>query len=210
MVEFVIDANDRARINKMLSSETAQKIGRVMFKAFQQAGALVEGQLKENVAGNILKVRSSRLMNSIGSRVEVKGDQVVATIGSGARMGEPVPYSRIHEVGGTIRPKKGKYLTIPTDNARTLGGDGKAGFTAKNLFNGGISGFTGGVIIGKTIFGIMQGRKNKLLPLFTLVKSVDIPARRYLSKSLEQKEKEIPSIIVQAVAKQLEEAKNGN
>ena len=158
MVEFVIDAKDRARINKMLSSETAKKIGSVMFRAFQQAGAMVEGKLKENVAGNILKVRSGRLMNSIGSRVEVTNDQVVATIGSGARAGDPVVYSRIHEVGGTIRPKNGQYLTIPTENAKTLGGDSKGGFTARNLFNGGVAGFSGGVIIGRTVYGIMADR----------------------------------------------------
>lgn len=210
MVEFVIDAKDRARINKMLSSETAKKIGSVMFRAFQQAGAMVEGKLKENVAGNILKVRSGRLMNSIGSRVEVTNDQVVATIGSGARAGDPVVYSRIHEVGGTIRPKNGQYLTIPTENAKTLGGDSKGGFTARNLFNGGVAGFSGGVIIGRTVYGIMAGAKNKLLPLFTLVKSVDIPARRYLSKTLDETADKVPTMILESVARQLQEAANGN
>jgi phage gpG-like protein len=210
-IEFVIDAKDRARIQKMLSAETAQKIGSVMFRAFQQAGAQVANRVIDNVSWIILKRPTGRLAGSIGSHVEVIGDQFVATIGSGeGPQGGRVPYAGIHEYGGTIRPKNGQYLTIPTDNARTLGGDTKGGFTARNLFNGGVAGFSGAVIIGKTIYGIMQGQKNKLMPLFTLVKSVDIPARRYLSKSLEQEQDKIPNMIITSVAKQLEEAANGN
>ena len=211
-IEFVIDAKDRKRIMKMLSAETAQRIGRVMFRAFQQAGATIEGRLKDNVSGSILKVRSSRLINSIGSRAEVQIDQVIATIGSGvgAGKGDPVPYSSIHETGGTILPKRSKNLTIPTREARTLGGDSKAGFTARNLFNGGITGFETGVVIKNIIFGKVSGRKNKLIPLFILVKRVDMPARRYLSRTLESEQDKAPDMIVESVARQLREAANGN
>ena len=210
-IEFVIDAADRKRIMKMLSAETASRIGQIMFRAFQQAGSTVEGRVRDNVSGSILKIRSSRLSGSIGSRVEINGDQITATIGSGARdNSKPVPYASIHETGGTILPKKGMFLTIPTDNARTEGGDTKAGYTAANLRDGNIPGFSGSVIIGRTIFGIMQGVKNKLLPLFTLVRSVDIPARRYLSVALEAEEKKIPDMILQTVARELNRAANGN
>lgn len=211
-IEFVIDAQDRKRIMKMLSAESASRIGSVMFKAFQQAGAKVEGRLKDNVRGPILKVRSGRLMNSIGSRAEVHGDQVIATIGSGARNGAPIPYAEIHETGlPPILPKNGrKYLTIPTREAKTLGGDTKGGFTAANLRDGQLAGFKGSVIIGKMIYGIMAGGKNKLMPLFILVKRVDMPARRYVSRTLEQSEKEIPNMVIEAVAKELRSMADGN
>jgi phage gpG-like protein len=209
-VEFVLNVEDRKRIQKMLSGETAAQIGRIMFKTFQQLGAKMEGDLKDNIRGVILKVRSSRLLNSIGSRAEVDGDQITATIGSGARRDEPpVPYASIHETGGTIRPKKGMYLTIPSEAARTKGGDTKAGYTATNLRLGLIPGYKGSVIIGKTIYGILEGRKNKLRAMFFLVKSVDIPARRYLSKTLEAREKQIPNLVVESVVRKLREAANG-
>lgn len=216
-IEFVLDAQDRKRINRLLSEETATRIGSIMFKAFSQAAATVEGKLKDNVRGPILKVRSSRLINSIGSRVDpMRNGQITATIGSGARGGERVPYALIHELGGTIEPGPGKqWLTIPTSNAKTAGGDKKAGYTARNLFNGQIPGFKGAFVkkweTGGIIFGIMTGAgKNKLLPLFILAKKVQMPARKYLSKTLEQSEKEIPNIVVEAVAKELRRGMNGN
>ena len=208
-IEFVLDAKDRKRISRMLSSETASRIGVVMLRAFSQAAAMVEGQLRDNIRGPILKVRSSRLLTSIGSRTVKEGDQITSVIGSGARYGDPVRYARIHEQGGTIRPGSGKkWLTIPTSNAKTAGGDKKGGYTAKNLFSGMIPGFKGAFVkkweTGGIIYGIMIGSwKNKLLPLFVLARSVDIPARRYLSKTLKQTEDKIPALVIDAVAREL-------
>ena len=203
-IEFYIDAKDRKRIEKMLSTQTASRIGEVMFRAFQQAGAMVEGKLKENVSGPILNVRSSRLINSIGSIARVTGDQVTAEIGSGARGGERVPYAGIHETGGTIRPTGGrKNLTIPIGEAKTKGGDLRGGFTARKLFDGEIPGYDTGVIIKNIVYGKQSGGKNKFTPLFVLVKSVTMPARKYLSRTLEETQGEIPGMVLRAVANEL-------
>ena len=214
-VEFVLDAKDRKRIEKMLSEESAQRIGKVLFRAFQQAGAQIEGRLKDNVRGPILRVRSSRLINSIGSTAVVRGNQVIATIGSGvgAGKGDPVPYAEIHETGGTVKPKNKKWLTIPIGNARTLGGDKKGGMTAFNLFRGAVSGYDGAYVpqwkVGGIIFGIISGQKNKLMPLFILAKTVQMPKRRYVSRTLEQSEKEIPNMVIEAVARELRSINDG-
>ena len=217
VIEFVIEPSDRKRIMRMLSEEGASRIGKVLYRAFQQAGGIVEGRLKDNVRGPILRVRSSRLLNSIGSEVRVSEDNITATIGSGvgAGKGDPVPYAEIHETGGTILPKRRKWLTIPTSNARTGGGDKKGGYTAFNLFRGAIPGFKGAVVpkweVGGIIYGIMEGsKKNKLIPLFVLAKRVDIPARRYVSRTLEQSEKEIPNMVIEAVARELRNLSNGD
>lgn len=211
-IELVIDAKDRKRIMQMLSEESASRIGKVLFRAFQQAGGIVEGRLKDNVRGPILKVRSSRLINSIGSKSEVTGNQVIATIGSGigTGKGKPVPYAEIHETGGTILPKRAKNLTIPLDAAKTPGGDTRAGYTARNLFAGVISGYDGAFILKNIIFGKVTGGKNKFTPLFLLVKRVDMPARHYVSRTLEASEKEIPNMVIEAVGRELRNLANGN
>lgn len=40
-------------------------------------------------------------------------------------IGRGVPYARIHEYGGTIRPRRAKVLTIPTRFQRTQAGDAR-------------------------------------------------------------------------------------
>lgn len=202
-IEFYIDAKDRKRIEQMLSSQNASRIGEVMFRVFQQAGAMVEGKLKENVSGPILNVRSSRLINSIGSIARVTGDQVTAEIGSGARSGERVPYAGIHETGGTILPKRSKNLAIPIGEAKTKGGDTRGGFTARKLFAGEIPGYDTGFVIKNIVYGKQSGGKNKFTPLFVLVKSVTMPARKYLSRTLEETQGEIPGMVLRAVANEL-------
>src|SRR5262245_46471028 len=54
--------------------------------------------------------------------VRSQGTQVIGTLGTN------VPYARIHEVGGIIKPVKGQYLAIPTALAKTQRGVVKAEF----------------------------------------------------------------------------------
>ncbi len=67
-----------------------------------------------------LRVRSGALRRSLAGITETKGQTVSVVLSSGGR-GLPgqegfatgfgsVPYARIHEEGGTITPKRGKYL----------------------------------------------------------------------------------------------------
>ena len=51
-----------------------------------------------------LHSRTGNLRRSISSGVDVKGNSMVGWIGSN------LIYARIHELGGTIRPRAGKYL----------------------------------------------------------------------------------------------------
>lgn len=56
-----------------------------------------------------LKARTGNLRRSINTKVVDKGNQIVGTIGSA------VIYAAIHELGGKILPKKGKYLKFAID-----------------------------------------------------------------------------------------------
>jgi len=81
-----------------------------------RAALFGEGEAK-GLAGTVLKVRSGMLRRSIIGKVD--GDsRIILSAGDGQR----VRYAAIHEYGGTIRPKRGKYLAIPVGPALTSSG----------------------------------------------------------------------------------------
>lgn len=82
----------------------------------------------------------------------------------------------IHQYGGTITPKKGKYLAIPlTKEAQRAGSPSNFAGDLVPIF-----GAKGGVLIEKKAKG--RGKKQRVeeVAQFALVKSVVIPARPYL------------------------------
>jgi len=84
---------------------------------------------------------------------------------------QEVPYANIHEFGGVIHAKPGKFLTIPLGAAKNLSGVAK--FTARAAME------EENVAIIKTSRALMIVRKHptRWEPLFLLVKEVKIPAR---------------------------------
>jgi phage gpG-like protein len=186
-------------VEKLLSKGAAEKMSIVLFRAFQRIGEETANIVKSNLSGRILNTRTGHLRVKTESKVVSTSDNITATIGSGVRTGGRLPYAEIHETGGVIRPKRGKHLTIPMAAALTAAGVPR--FTARQVFSGQTP-YDKGAVIGKTVFGIMKGEKPT--PLFSLVKSVTIPARRYMSRSLEEIENRVTSIIKESIAKQLE------
>ena len=74
----------------------------------RRAMFFVEGKAKRrfDTPGN-LKVRSGHYRRSIRSGVDSKHSGVMGFLSAN------IPYASIHEYGGTIYPKKGKYLRFP-------------------------------------------------------------------------------------------------
>lgn len=72
-------------------------------------------------ATTTLNVRSGRLRASITSSVEQAAGNFAIVLRAGTE-GGTVPYARIHEEGGTIRPKKAQFLKIPVGPALTGAG----------------------------------------------------------------------------------------
>tara|TARA_Y100000310_G_C20513128_1_gene729861 strand:- start:369 stop:884 length:516 start_codon:yes stop_codon:yes gene_type:complete len=65
-----------------------------------------------------LRVRSGRLRNSIAGKVEPRPGGLAVVLSAGGRTGgADVAYAGIQERGGTIRPKRGRYLAIPVHDA---------------------------------------------------------------------------------------------
>jgi len=193
MIECHISREDLKKILGKLDKVSPKSRTRILANAFRKATLMVERDLKANVSGKYLKVRTGRLRASIGSRVNIEEEGLVGVIGSGVRTGERVKYANIHETGGTITARRVKYLTIPSKYALT-----KAGVMRRISARDFEDTFVRGGIIWQK-----QG-KRKIVPLFFLKKSVEIPARRYMSRTLEQDRSAIIKTMIEAINRALE------
>ena len=193
MIEFNINREDLRRIFEKLDRVSPKSRTRILADAFRRASLMVERDLKANISGRYLKVRTGRLRASIGSRVDMNEEGLTGVIGSGVRTGERVRYADIHEEGGVITARRVKYLTIPTEYALTKAGVTKR-ISARDFEN---------TFVRQGIIWQKQG-KRKIVPLFILKKSVVIPARRYMSRTLERDKSAIIKTMIEAIKRALE------
>lgn len=108
--------------------------------------------------------RTGALARSYGHRVERERSLVrleVGTISPGADK-KILSYAAAQEFGATIRPKKGKYLTVPLAAAKTAAG----------VARGGARDYPNTFIAKSIIFQRQPG--GAILPLFKLVRQVKI------------------------------------
>jgi len=197
MIELTIKPQDIDRINKLLVDLSPKKQGGVIHKGMLKASSTVLGQLVANVSGDILHRRTGNLARSMGYRIDRDGDGIPqSTIGSGATLKTArMVYANIHEVGGVITPKRAKWLTIPLAAAQTPAGVARfSAREAKGMFD-------------KTFFRTSQAgnlilfgtKGDEVIPLFVLKKSVTIPARRYMSITVEQTKERVVEDIVDKI-----------
>jgi len=193
MIEATISSTDLKRIYSKLDRINPRNRINVLIDAFRKASLFVENKLKENISGKILKVRTGRLRASIGSRINISREGISGVIGSGVRQGNRVVYANIHEIGGIITPKKVQWLTIPLAGALTPAGDLRGGATSARDF--------ANTFIARNIIFQRQGKN--IIPLFVLKKQVKIPARKYLSRTLEQTQRRIMQIMLDNISRAL-------
>jgi len=128
-------------------------------------------QIIRNLSGPILKTRSGHLRRSVTGRT-FKEKLIYAIIGSGIFGRKGVRYARIHEKGGTIKPKKAKMLTIPLPGVKGRAANYPDSFIIKSK--------KGNLLI------VEKRGKKGLRPLFSLKKKVKIPPRKWLSRSIKE------------------------
>lgn len=188
-MEFVYDYQDHGLAERLgavpraLSSALVPRL-RVLG---QKAEQLIKGTL---LTGEVLDRRSGMGMRSIFYRLEDEADDNAVTLVVGADLGI-APYMRVLAYGGTIRPKNGRYLTIPLEAARTP--SGVARFSARDVIaDPAAHGFSGTFFRDGVLFGSKYKRKTvegqsvsveggKVVPLFALKESVQMPQRNYLA-----------------------------
>ncbi len=167
-VKFIFDRGQLDWITNRLKGLSPLKRDGAIEKGFILLTAETESELKYKiVSGQVLKVRSGRLLTSIGSVVGRSSGELVGLVGSGVRNGHRVPYANIHETGGRIVAKNPSgYLKIPIRSGGT--GGRRVSFSSK--------------VVG-----------------YRFVKSVTIPARRYMSKAVERIEPRAVGIMLDAI-----------
>ena len=129
-----------------------------------------EAQAKQN-ATTTLSVRTGRLRGSIAGTVEAgEGGNLSIVLRAGTPDGGAVPYARIHEEGGTIRPKSGRFLKIPVGPALTGAGVARGGRQSGLHF------------IPRGTGGLLADAEGRIW--YVLKPSVTIPARPYLRPAI--------------------------
>lgn len=176
-------------------AERAPKIRDGIEAAIRYEIMAVKREAMLNLSGHALQVRSGRLRGSVDVQVRRSTrDRTTAVIAAG---GSGVKYARIWEERRltTIRPKRGKYLTIPLDAAKTA-----AGVTRGNARS-----FPNTFFLfrkGRTPL-IMQRKGKKVVPLFALAKQVRIGNRPYLRPAIEKRRPHLEKRIRQEIGRRL-------
>ena len=187
----------RARIEAMGAGGFGRVVGKVMrANAFDAEAIAKAGVTAGGFSG--LKVRTGRLRQSIAGRYKA-GPAVhdIVLSAGGARAGKEVRYAAIHEYGGTVRPKNGRYLRIPMGAAVT--GAGVDRFTTP-LRQSGAGLFRVQKAEDGRLFLVKTVGKGKGQPWYRLVTSARIPARPYLHPTIERVKLRIgPDIVAAAV-----------
>lgn len=196
-MEIVVDDNGLS----MRLEQAPGVTGKATVTAMRRIGRLFETTIKgEFLSGQMLKVRTGAGRRSIFHRLEadeLSGDVVVVV---GADLGT-ARYMRLQALGGIIRPKRGRYLTIPIGEAKTASGVPR--FTARELIDDpGSFGYDSTFFHKQVLFGVKgrfrrqtvegqrvsvrQGSLGTAVPLFVLRTSVTIPSHNYLIAARDQ------------------------
>lgn len=164
-------AMNLSRASKTLVIENYKKMDKAMWY-------LANYIQREELSGQLLRRRSGRLANSIRPKTLISPQGVTGIVGS------KVIYARIHELGGEIKPKNVRYLTIPMRDAMTPAGVlRKPARRWRNTF-----------VLNKNgkKFIVQKAGKKKIKFLFLLWdKPVRIKAKHYLQKALDKNKQKI-------------------
>lgn len=149
-------------------AEDGSWIARALVRA-----ALIGEREAKTAATTRLRVRSGILRNSIGSAVRrVEGGAELVLTAS-------TRYARIQEEGGTVRPRRGRYLAIPLRGQEGADRAGAFVLTAKS---------------GKK-FLARRTEGGGLVLLAILRESVQLRGRRYLRAGLDAAAAELPGVL---------------
>jgi hypothetical protein len=172
------------RVTKDTISLKLRRLTPAVINAAEKSVAIeminLAAQIKQHFGDNGLHRRTGALSRSIVPGPLSSGRGGVT---SSVLAGQKLPYARIQEFGGTIRPVHAQYLAIPLDAVKTAGG--VARFGPRDASQAGYDTF----IRNNIIFGKRDG---EVTPLFLLKKEVTIPARPYFWPTVNR---EAPGII---------------
>lgn len=143
---------------------------------------VLQAQVERNLSGEVLDRKSSKLFNSLKWYVYAPG---------GAHAGEIrltfVDYGNVHETGATPLVSSKKLMSIP------LNGSPKGGL--KSFTNTFLKYREGGY----TVFKRYSKAPGDFMPIYLLLRSVDIPKRSWYMSAIEKTEPDLQRIIEETV-----------
>jgi phage gpG-like protein len=149
----------------------------------QEAEALAKQNIKRNFTGRNDRTLSGMLLNSTYSGYEYDSKMIEGFLGV-----KKLPYARIHEYGGEIKPVRAQKLWLPV-----YANTGK--MTPRDFINLKRND-PDMYLLSDKVAGKWRGYGNDtdrdLIPLFYLVDEVNMPARPYLTPALEMAAKKYP------------------
>lgn len=163
-----------------------------------RAGLAAERDAKRN-ATTAPRVRTGRLRSSIASSVEAAGESLYLVLrAGGVGTDKDVKYARLQELGGTVRPIKGKYLAIPVGPAKTAAGVSRYASPRD----------VPGLVFVQSLKGqplLVQltgkGGKAKVTVWYVLRRSVTVRARPYLKPAIDAAAAALPGQISEALGR---------
>lgn len=167
-----------------------------MLRHLRWATPFMEKQVKRLATNKLIKRRTGKYVSSVRHRINER--QMRGIVGTAY-----VPARQL-ELGGTIRPKRAKYLTIPLAGAKT-----RAGVSKKPRdYTGTFFQEVGGALY---LFGKRTPAAKKAVPLFVLVKQVEQKGKHIFGTAFTKNERRIRVQADRRVAGALREAfKKGN
>lgn len=159
-------------------------LARIVIRSAERTRARVLADTKLNLSGKVLRAPTGRLRNSAQATIDTGAQsvQIVAQVGGGGVGG--VPYAAIHEHGGTILPKRGRFLAIPMGPALKGGKNGGANMWPRDIPDLTFVSIRGGAQA-MLVRRMGKGKRAGFVPWFHLVRSVNMPARPYLRPAVD-------------------------
>lgn len=206
----IYEIRQLAAVIKRISDNTRLAEIRALIRTTQKAELLAKTNARNNFTGTKIRPKTGALMNAIFSGIELSKnrrdakvsriDIVGGVVGVKSRKGRAGtrPYGRIHEYGGTIKPVKAKNLWIPLLGPKSSGLAGRF----KNMTPSDFVAAMQSRNDPTARFAIIPGRSNpvaivtlkrqyksgkvksKIIAMFSLRKSVEMPERPYIRPAI--------------------------
>ena len=175
------NAADVAFVFKQASKKGSFKKG-LARTTFLKIGLHLERRIKEQVSGKRLKVRTGNLRRSVYFRIVGSKDSIEVHAGIDPKK---APYAAIQEEGGTIRPKRAKFLTIPVGRNLTKISRVMRVSPREFISNPGSLGYDSSFVNPRRT-AIMGVRGGRIEPVFALKKKVTIKGKYYMAAAFNQ------------------------
>lgn len=180
----VIGQEELTRKFQQLSAEVQ---GEALVNTVQAGGTVIVNATKENIKKQGL-IRTRQLSRSVHQEVtERAADHATVDVGT------DLEYGPIHEFGGTIQAKSGKYLAIPVGSYSYTGSPRKYG----------------DLNVRKTAAGNLVMVDSAGIVQYVLKRSVEIPARPYLRPAADNNHEKVSKEMARTWKKQIEQAAGG-